>query len=146
LGWRGRPNARAVTDIDDIRHDAEGFRDERDMSVILGRSQDSRLVVCVGESSTYGISAGPTEATYPSALERELRALSGSDRWVVFNAGMPGYSSHEILELVNLRLLKLRPEIIVDMNLANDHDYMTRFIDERIDYDQLPIRLAQLSR
>ena len=144
MGHRGRAHARASTGIDDIEHNAEGFRDDRDMAE-LERIKDRKLVICVGESSTYGIGAGSNRQTYPAVLEGELRALSGDQRWVVLNAGMPGYTSHEILEVINLRLMKLHPDIIVSMNLANDHDFIARYLDGRQDYNFFPIRLAQRS-
>jgi len=144
MGHRGRAHAHAGTGIDVIQHDAEGFRDDRDMAEIA-RIKDKKLVICVGESSTYGIAAGSNRETYPAVLEGELRALSGDERWVVFNAGMPGYTSHEILDLINLRLLKLHPDIIVSMNLANDHDFIARYLDDREDYNFFPLRLAHRS-
>ncbi|MBI3447523.1 MAG: SGNH/GDSL hydrolase family protein [Acidobacteria bacterium] len=146
LGWRGVPRAHAVTDLDDIRHDDAGFRDARDVAELVHRGDGKQLVVCVGESSTYGISAGSNDATYPAALERELRSAAGDDGWIVLNAGMPGYTSHEVLTLIDLQLLKLHPDIIVEMNLANDHDFMALYLDEATDYDHLPVRLAPLSR
>src|SRR6266850_3489023 len=146
LGWRGRPNAHAITGLDDFRHNGDGFRDDRDAAALASAASGRRLVICVGESSTYGVSAGSNDRAYPAMLERELRSLSGSDSWLVYNAGMPGYTSHEVMELINLRLLKLGPEIIVDMNLANDHDFMARYLDQATDYDQLPIRMAQNSK
>lgn len=144
LGYRGRPSARTQNGTDSVIHNADGFRDSRDLSEIARMTQ-RRLVVCVGESSTYGVSAGRNEDTYPARLEAELRAASDDDRWVVFNAGVPGYTSHEILELVKLRLLKLQPEIIVTMNLRNDHEFIARYLDDRQDYNLYPLRLAQLS-
>jgi hypothetical protein len=146
LGWRGRPGARARTDLDDIHHNSAGFRDDRDLAEVSRLAAGHRLIICVGESSTYGISAGSNDRTYPARLEQELRALSGGDRWRVFNAGMPGYTSHEVMELIHLQLLKLHPEIIMEMNLDNDHDFMGTYLDDVTDYNHLPIRLAQLSK
>jgi len=146
LGWRGRPNARLVTDLDDIRHNEDGHRDDRSLAGFARLAPGHRLILCVGESSTYGVSAGTNDRTYPASLERALRELTGGDAWHVYNAGMPGYTSHEVLEQLDLQLLRARPEIIVEMNLANDHDFMGRYIDETTDYNHLPIRLAQVSR
>lgn len=145
LGYRGRPHAHRTTSTEVIVHDAEGFRDDRDFRDVLAL-KDRRLVVCVGESSTYGLSASGNGTTYPAVLEKELRRLSGDTRWVVFNAGMAGYTSHEILELINLTLLKLKPSAIVTMNLRNDHEFYARSLDDAQDYDRFPIRLAPLSR
>jgi CheY-like chemotaxis protein len=143
LGFRGRAGARLTTPGDVVRHDAEGFRDDRDLATVA--TGDRRLVICVGESSTYGISAGTNEDTYPARLEAGLRASSGDPRWVVFNAGMPGYTSYEVLNLIRLRLLRARPEAIVAMSLRNDHEFIARSLDDAQDYDFYPLRVAQLS-
>lgn len=146
LGYRGRPHVETHKPGERERHDAEGFRDDRDFADLARlRGSGKRLIVCVGESSTYGMSASSNAHTYPAQLERALREQSGDERWVVFNAGVPGYTSHEILELVKLRLLKLEPEIVLTMNLRNDLEFVARYLDDRQDYDFYPLRLAPYS-
>ena len=152
LGYRGRPHASTWLDPpgqpllgDRIQHNADGFRDARTFADLRGLSA-RKLVVCVGDADTYGLTAGGADRTYPAALERALRRLSGDPAWVVFNAGLPGYTSHEILELVKLRLLKLRPDAIVSMSLRNDYEQVTLYLDDEADYDTYPLRMAALSR
>jgi hypothetical protein len=151
LGYRGRPNASTWFEPpgqpllgDRIQHSADGFRDARSF-VDLRRLGGRKLVVCVGDADTYGLTAGGTDRTYPAALERALRRLSRDPSWVVFNAGLPGYTSHEILELIKLRLLKLRPDAIVSMSLRNDYEQVTLYLDDDADYDSYPLRMAALS-
>ena len=152
LGYRGRPHASTWLDPpgqpllgDRIQHSADGFRDARTFAGLRGLT-DRKLVVCVGDADTYGLTAGGNDRTYPAALERALRRISGDSRWVVFNAGMPGYTSHEILELVKLRLLKLRPDAVVSMSLRNDYEQVALYLDDELDYDAYPLRMAALSR
>jgi len=152
LGYRGRPNAstwflppRQPLLGDRIQHDADGFRDARSFAD-LRRIADRKLIICVGDADTYGLTAGGADRTYPAALEREMRRLSGDASWIVFNAGVPGYTSHEILELVKLKLLKLRPDAIVSMSLRNDYEQVTLYLDDDADYDSYPLRMAALSR
>ena len=152
LGYRGRPHASTWLDPpgqpllgDRIQHNADGFRDARTFADLRGL-KDRKLVVCVGDADTYGLTAGGTDRTYPAALERVLRRTSGDPSWVVFNAGMPGYTSHEVLELVKLRLLKLRPDAIVSMSLRNDYEQVTLYLDDEADYDSYPLRMAALAR
>jgi hypothetical protein len=64
---------------------------------------------------------------------------------VVYNAGLPGYTSHEVLELVKLRLLRLRPEAIVFMGLRSDHEQVAIYLDDALDYDRYPLRMAPLA-
>lgn len=151
LGYRGRPNAATWLEPpgqpwlgDRIQHNADGFRDTRTFSD-LRRLAGRKLVVCVGDADTYGLTSGGTERTYPAALERALRRLSNDPSWVVFNAGVPGYTSHEVLELIKLRLLKLRPDAIVSMSLRNDYEQVTLYLDDDADYDSYPLRMAALS-
>jgi len=144
LGYRGRPGVRIRTPEDTIIHNADGFRDARTLAEIM-RIKDRKLVVCVGESSTYGLSAGRMEDTYPARLEARLRDLSGDQRWTVYNAGMPGYTSYETAGVLALRLLKARPSIVLAMNLRNDYEFAALYLDDRVDYDRLPLRVAQLS-
>jgi hypothetical protein len=151
LGYRGRPYASTWFQPpgqprlgDRIQHNADGFRDVRSFSDLQGIAH-RKLVLCVGDADTYGLTAGGTDRTYPAALERELRRLSGDASWIVFNAGMPGYTSHEILELVKLKLLKLRPDAIVSMSLRNDYEQVTLYLDDAADYDSYPLRMAALS-
>jgi hypothetical protein len=151
LGYRGRPHAstwllppQQPLLGDRIHHNADGFRDARTFAD-LRRIEERKLVVCVGDGDTYGLTAGGTDRTYPAALERELRRLSGDASWIVFNAGMPGYTSHEVLELVKLKLLKLRPDAIVSMSLRNDFEQVTLYLDDDADYGSYPLRMAALS-
>jgi len=152
LGYRGRPNASTWLDPpgqpllgDRIQHNADGFRDARTFADLRGLA-GRKLVVCVGDADTYGLTAGGADRTYPAALERALRRISGDPAWVVFNAGLPGYTSHEILELVKLRLLKLRPDAVVSMSLRNDYEQVALYLDDEADYDSYPLRMAALSR
>jgi hypothetical protein len=151
LGYRGRPHASTWFEPpgqpllgDRIQHNADGFRDPRSFAD-LRRLEGRKLVVCVGDADTYGLTAGGEDRTYPAALERALRRVSGDTTWTVFNAGVPGYTSHEVLELVKLKLLKLRPDAIVSMSLRNDFEQVTLYLDDDADYDSYPLRMAGLS-
>ena len=84
------------------------------------------------------VATGKGEGELAALLEKELRELSGDDRWIVYNAGLPGYTSHEVLELLKLRLLRLQPEAVVFMGLRNDHEQVTIFLDD-LGFDGLVI-------
>jgi lysophospholipase L1-like esterase len=141
-GFRGRPDAEGRFGPNGTgRHNADGFRDERTLAqidAIPGR----RLVLCVGESSTYGIGVPTAAETYPARLERHLRATSGDDAWFVYNAGYPAFTSYQIVQLLQLRLLEHRPDAVVMMNLRNDVELVAKRLDDRTDYGDLPRPLA----
>src|SRR5688572_15173304 len=151
LGYRGRPAAAVSLEppgqplnADRIRHNADGFRDRRAFAH-LPPPERRRLVLCVGDANTYGLTAGSEDGTYPALLEKELRAQSGDDTFVVYNAGVPAYTSHEVLELLKLRLLKLRPEAVVFMGLQYEHEQVTIYLDDALDYGHYPLRMAPLA-
>ena len=151
LGYRGRAAAAVSLEPPDrplngdrIRHNADGFRDLRAFAD-LPPPERRRLVLCVGDANTYGLTAGGEERTYPARLEKELRAQSGDDTFVVYNAGVPGYTSHEALELLKLRLLKLRPEAVVFMGLQYEHEQVTIYLDDALDYGYYPLRMSPLA-
>lgn len=141
LGFRGRPHATLATPTQRIRHNAEGFRDDRDLARLPG-AKDRRLVVCVGDAGTYGLGAGSNAQTYPAVLEQELRALSGDDRFVVLNAGLPNDTSTEIATLLEDRLLPLAPEIVVAMSFKEDFEHLDLSPRERAAFRFYPLRIA----
>ena len=144
-GYRGRPNVEARFGPDGVcRHNAEGFRDERELPAIAA-TPGRRLIVCVGESSTYGAGAPRGSEAYPARLEVHLRRLSGDANWFVFNAGYPAFTSHQVAELVQLRLLKHRPDAIVMMDLRNDVEFVARRLSATTDYSDLPLPMARLA-
>jgi hypothetical protein len=146
LGYRGRAHIEIDFGPDGVyRHNGDGFRDQRELQDIA-RMSERRLVICVGESSTYGSGAPDAKDTYPARLEAHLRRLSGDDRWVVYNAGMPAYSSYEVTRLLQLRLLKYRPEGVVMMDLRNDVEFSARILDDTTGYDNLPLRSAPMQK
>ena len=141
LGFRGRPHAALATPTQTIRHNADGFRDDRDLAAFPPAKQ-RRLVACVGDAGTYGLGAGSNAHTYPAVLERELRALTHDDRFVVLNAGLPNYSSAEIATLVEDRLLALAPELVVAMSFKEDFEYLELAPHERNGYRFYPLRIG----
>ena len=141
LGYRGRPGASAWIPGERVEHGPDGFRERRALAALPPRNE-RRLVLCVGDANTYGLTAGSAERSYPAVLERELRALSGDARWTVVNAGVPGYTSHEVLELLKLRLLKLEPEVVVAMSLATDFEHVALYLDDALDYNAYALRMA----
>jgi len=143
-GFRGRANARIELATNfAYRHNEEGFRDDRTLHQIT-EVRGNRLVLCVGESSTYGLGAPSSGTAYPARLEVHLRHLSGDANWFVYNAGIPAYTSHQVVQLLRLRLLKYRPEVVVMMNLRNDVEFMARRVDEATDFGDLPLALAPI--
>ncbi len=145
-GYRGRANVEVKYGSDGGgRHNGDGFRDDRELRHIKG-IPGHRLVICVGESSTYGSGTATSAESYPARLEAHLRRLSGDSNWFVYNAGLPAYTSHQIVQILHLRLLKYRPEVVVMMNLRNDVEIMSRRVNASTDYSDLALVMAPLPK
>jgi hypothetical protein len=85
-----------------------------------GRTQRSaQVVLCVGDSFTYGLGASTADHSYPARLQRELDAARpGAFR--VVNAGRPGQSSADVLRRLPRQLAEHRPAMVVVLAGYND--------------------------
>ena len=98
-----------------IETNAAGFRGPW---LAEDRNQAEPLVVCLGDSCTFGFRVGQ-EQTYPSQLQAYLRA-QGLPRAVVLNCGVPGYSSFQGARVAQQVLSRVRPDFVVMAFGAND--------------------------
>ncbi len=83
------------------------------------RTTNDRIVLCVGDSFTYGIGKAAEDGDYPAQLEKVLRANLGAD-WRVVNGAWPGRSSRGILEDIDGQLREWQPEVVCLLVGAND--------------------------
>ena len=85
------------------------------------RSAGERVILCVGDSFTYGIGASTPASTYPAQLEALLRARGPHDgSWVVLNRGWPGRSSAELMQRMPGLLAAERPDYVSILIGTND--------------------------
>lgn len=84
----------------------------------VARVPGERVVLCVGDSHTYGLEA-TDGASYPAQLEP---ILDGSDTgpWRVVNGGWPGRDSWDVLRHLPRQLEECRPEFVYVGVGAND--------------------------
>lgn len=73
-----------------------------------------KRIICVGGSTTES-SYKTANNTYPELLQRIL-----GEKYEVINAGVPGYTTAEILIYLELKLLDFKPDIVVIYTGAND--------------------------
>lgn len=96
------------------------------------RADGRKLVLCVGDSFTYGLGASdPEKTSYPGRLG-ELLERSDPGRWQVVNEGYPGRNSRQLLERLGEQLDRLHPDfvcILVGLNDRWSHP-------ERLDLDR----------
>lgn len=140
-GYRARPNLNLVMAGGRSRLDtnSQGFRDQE---LAVDSVQPRRLILCLGESSTWGTGSSSRLTTWPHQLHELLRQEDPSA--VVFNAGMPGYTVVENLQLLNHRLLKYRPEAVLYMGIRNDVEFYMRSLSADTDLNLYARKLAPL--
>ena len=102
------------------RHNSAGFRADAE----FGPKDEATLrVICLGGSTTYGVSVVDNRATYPAVLEQLLNGDFKADGWArveVFNLGVGGYTSREVLKNLELHGMPLDPDVVLVQCAIND--------------------------
>ncbi len=78
-----------------------------------------RVVLCVGDSFTYGFGASSAAGSYPAQLETTLNE-SGTGSWKVINGAWPGQNSWEVLRKLGDMLGRFRPQFVYVLVGNND--------------------------
>jgi len=132
------PDGGAIT-----RHNAQGFRNTRDFGPKL---PGVLRIACYGASTTYGVGVGDNRDTYPAQLEEALNGPykpAGWERVEVWNLGVGGYTSREILGTLKRTLPELAPDVVLLQNAIND--VIPRFYpDYAADYSHFRIPFSPL--
>lgn len=133
LHWKLRPSVKLTFLGSEVRTTAEGFRGA---AVESGR----RNILFLGDSGTFGWRVAEAEA-FPAKLVALLNAQPGGGTWQALNAGVPGYSSHQVREVSEQLIRTWKPEVVVicvgnndpaptvrsDAQLANDRRWAAPF-------------------
>ncbi len=88
-----------------------------------GRGADNgggRVILCAGDSFTYGIGA-PAGESYPDSLQRLLDAKFGDGAYRVVNAGVPAQNSSELAANMEALLEKYRPAVLLVLTGTNNY-------------------------
>lgn len=95
-----------------------GFRGDE---VSLAKKDGTFRIICVGGSTTFG-GAGLSDNyhTYPYVLQKMLKERFPREEIEVINAGVAAYSSAENLVNLELRLLDLKPDMVIINQGIND--------------------------
>jgi len=86
---------------------------------ILDKTQGTTRIVCLGGSTTYGLSLDYSDS-YPKLLQDSLNRACGDRRYEIINAGIPAFKLPNIIALVENEILALRPDIIILMSVFNN--------------------------
>lgn len=101
---------------DENRHNKWGYRGEEFPKI---KPAGEFRIVCLGGSTTYTNFVPDSSLSYPALLQKELRER-GYPHVRVINSGVPGWKSYESLINFQLRVLDLRPNMIIVYHGVND--------------------------
>ncbi len=102
------------------RHNGQGFRAD---APFPEKTPEALRIICLGGSTTYGVSVVDNASTYPAALERFLNGdlrPAGGRKTEVFNLGVGGYTSQEVLLTLREYGLSLDPDVVLIQCAVND--------------------------
>lgn len=83
------------------------------------RRGDGKVVLCIGDSFTFGMGASTPEMAYPSQLEKLLQQEQGP-RWQVVNRGWPASDSYQLRAEIDAHLAGDRPDYLCVVVGSND--------------------------
>lgn len=98
------------------RHNSLGFRGE---DITIEKPEGVFRIVCLGASTTYGDGVASYLDAYPYQLQQYLHE-QGFTRVEVINAGVPGYTTWELLINFEFRVLDLDPDLVIVYEGVND--------------------------
>ena len=81
--------------------------------------QESRVILCVGGSTTYGWNL-PNMQTYPAQLQLMLNDYYGTEEVKVLNVGVPAYAAQHVIAALKRRWYKLQPDVVLYYGGYND--------------------------
>jgi lysophospholipase L1-like esterase len=100
-----------------LHHNALGYRGPE---VTRDKPAGVVRILCLGASSTYGVTAGSDGATWPARLQWHLTEALPSVTFEVVNGGVPGYSTFESMIDLEIRGVELQPDIVIIYAGFND--------------------------
>jgi lysophospholipase L1-like esterase len=125
VAWRLNPSFGRI----DIQHNAQGFRHSTNVSI--RKPPGSARIFFLGGSTAYGAQGSFThiDNSYSrihnhelidAFLEQKLNITFPSKRWEVINSATSGYRIHQQLALIQARILRYQPDLIILMDGYND--------------------------
>ncbi len=81
--------------------------------------EKSKKILCLGDSFTFGIGAS-RKGDYPTQLSNILNNDQEGNNFIVYNLGVGGQNSSELLYLLNKNVDKYNPDLVIVMTGGND--------------------------
>lgn len=90
-------------------------------AVNLSKEKDAYRIICVGDSTTYGIGAtNIDEFSYPGQLQQILNKEIPGKKFEVINLGAPGINSSQVLLNIKNHISTYKPDSVIVMAGIND--------------------------
>lgn len=100
-----------------LHHNALGYRGPE---LMRQKPEGVVRILCLGASSTYGVTASSDGATWPARLQLYLTEAFPSVTFEVVNGGVPGYTTFEIMIDLAIRGVVISPDIVIVYMGFND--------------------------
>lgn len=92
---------------------------------VIPKPKGVRRIMATGDSSVYGFRVGDEE----TFVEVAARLLGGAEAKIeAWNAAIPGYSTYQTINLMEMRGWKLEPDLLIIGNLWSDNNFDS-FVD-----------------
>ena len=126
LLWEYAPGQRTESDTD-ININSLGLRGPEPR---IPKPDGVQRLLSTGDSSVYGFKVKDGGVFTDVAADRLGQQVEG------WTAAIPGYSTYQSLNMLEMRALKLQPDVLVIANLWSDNNFDT-FVDKELleDYD-----------
>jgi len=121
LLWEYAPGQRTESDTD-VNINSMGLRGPEPT---IPKPDGIRRLLCTGDSTIYGFKVRDGEVFIDVAAKQ---LGQGFEAW---NAAIPGYSSYQSLNMLQMRALALEPDLLVIGNIWSDNNFDT-FVDKEL--------------
>lgn len=111
-----KPNAEGLSKFVTVKTNPDGFRDK---TYSLEKANDVYRIAIIGDSITFGIGVAQEEI-FSERLETSLHNLCGKNKVEVINFGVPAYNTTQELEVLKIRALPYKPDLVIIAYYLND--------------------------
>ena len=121
LLWEYAPGQRTESDTD-VNINSLGLRGPEPS---IPKPEGTRRLLATGDSTIYGFKVRD------GGVFIEVAADILGDNIEAWNAAIPGYSSYQSLNMLDMRALRLEPDVLVIGNIWSDNNFDT-FVDKEL--------------
>ncbi len=116
LYYRIIPNYQGILEGVKVTINQDGYRDGE---FVRNIPENQKLIVVIGDSITFGQGVAQ-DKTFPAVLQNLLNSGEKTDRFRVWNLGVPGYNTAQEIEVFRSLVLPQKPYWIILAYVVND--------------------------